>query len=153
MRKNLFLFCCMIAMGLSAIAVDPPKGTTRCKLPGTYDYVTVDYFNEGYGEGYLVFANQSNMTIARMHVKVEVRDTWNEEVTKYNQLTHEEVTTTVTKHRIAVLCDDTFYDIPCCRSEKRTSSSRGPVKGGNEKNGHTYDYTVTIIDDPICKPE
>lgn len=152
MKKHFLLLCCMIAFGLSVFANDPPKATYRCKLPGTYDYVTVDYFNEGKGQGYLVFANQSNMVITRMRVKVEVLDTWYEEVTNFNQYLGETETRRVKKTHTAVLCDDTFYDIATNRSDVRRSSSRGPVKGGNEKPGHDYKYTVTVIDDPICKP-
>ncbi len=155
MKKHILLLCCMIAFGLSVFANDPPKATYRCKLPGTYDYVTVDYFNEGKGQGYLVFANQSNMVITRMRVKVEVTDYW-DATESYNYQdefgTWQRGERTVTKTHTAVLCDDTFYDIATNRSDVRRSSSRGPVKGGNEKPGHDYKYTVTVIDDPICKP-
>lgn len=152
MKKHIFLFCCIFTIGLSAQAVDPPKATSRCKLPGTYDYVTVDYYNEGKGLGYLVFSNQSNMVITRMRVKVEVTDVWQEQETSYNQWLGETETRWVTKTKTHVLCDDVFYDIPYNRSEKRTNSERGPVKGGREKEGHEYTYKVTIVDDPICKP-
>lgn len=153
MKKHLVLFCCMISFGLSAIANDPPKGTYRCKLPGSYDYVTIDYFNEGKGCGYLVFSNQSNMLITRMHVKVEVTESWIETKEIPPRYTGDEPTYEEIPHsHTTVLCDDTFYDIPCNRSEKRSNSSRGPVKGGNERSTHSYTYKVTVVDDPICKP-
>ena len=91
MKKYLLLFCCIFSVVSSVIANDPPKGTYRCKLPGTYDYVTIDYYNEGKGQSYLVFANQSNMVILRMHVKVEVTDEWTETHTQYNAYLGEEV--------------------------------------------------------------
>ena len=149
MKKHLFLFCCIFSFCISAFAVDPPKASYRCKLPGTYDYVTIDYYNEGKGEGSIVFCNQSNMPIVRMHVKVEVTDEWYE--TEKNPQNYRE-SRKVLKKKTVVLCDDVFTDIPYNRSERRTNSSRGPIKGGNERDDHTYTYTVTVIDDPICSP-
>ena len=84
-----------------------------------------------------------------MHVKVEVTEEWTAEIPRPE--TDLPPRKEPRKHT-RVLCDDTFYDIPYNRSEIRKNSSRGPVKGGNEKEGHSYKYTVTVIDDPICKP-
>ncbi len=152
MKRLLFSIFITLALGIKVSAQNPPDATYRCKLPGTYDYVTIDYFNEGKGQSYIVFSNQSNMTITRMHVKVEVTEEWIEERPWKNQYTGETTTRHYPEKVTRCLCDDTFYEIPNNKSEIRYKSLRGPVKGGPEKEGHTYTYKVTVIDDPICKP-
>lgn len=105
---------------------------------GSFAGLTVEYYNHGHESGHLIFNNQTGATISKVHVKVSVLITKNEYVdVPYVGRVPQKTTKTL------VLCDDDFYNIAKGQS-KETRSQRGIVKGGPEKDGKTYQYTVEV---------
>ncbi|MCR5065734.1 MAG: hypothetical protein K6A67_08190 [Bacteroidales bacterium] len=129
MKKCILLFAAVFFCGICANA---QQGS------GSMGSLTVNYYNHGSKTGHLIFNNQTETTLSKAHVKVTVLITWNEHV---NVPYVGEVPQKTTK--TLVLCDDDFYNIPKGES-KVTSSGRGPVKGGPEKQGKTYQYNVEV---------
>ena len=61
--KRLLFVSLLVAIGFVSRA---QIASGSCKLPGTYDYVNVDY----YEDGHLTVSNQSGMKITQLHIKV-----------------------------------------------------------------------------------
>lgn len=110
------------------MAVNAQDGSGTCKLPGTYDYVNVDY----YKDGHLAVSNQSGMKITQLHITVTVTHTWTSDGEK-----HEIVKT---------VCDKNFYDIPANQTTRLTDGVQTYDDKGYGK--HTYKVKVG---NPICK--
>ena len=175
MKKHIILIVLLLGV---VFAVRAQEGSGECKLPGTYDYVRVAYFNDSKdckgaacknGEGHLLVSNQSGVLITSLHVKVVCVHTWKEKVPKKVQkmvTTSEygEVPVTeekeVWENRSAsnVLVDDDIHDIPYTQTTQYTHTERGRIKGGphredgyNGRYDNRYEYKVTI-GNPICTP-
>ena len=69
MKKILFLLVSLFCITMTVNAQDA-RG--NCTLPGTYDYVNVDY----YRDGHLAVSNQSGMVITQLHITVIAVETW-----------------------------------------------------------------------------
>lgn len=105
---------------------------------GSKGSLTVEYYNHGHETGHLIFNNQTGTTISKVHVKVTVLITKNEYVdVPYVGKVPQKTTKTL------VLCDDDFYNVAKGQT-KETRSQRGIVKGGPEKQGKTYQYSVEL---------
>ena len=130
MKKILFVIVSFLCLEAYANA-QTASGT--CKLPGTYDYVNVDY----YDDGHLAVSNQSGMKITQLRITVKCTITY--DVTKQNP-----VSKTVT------VCDKNFYDI----APNQTTILEDGVKSRNDidvKSRYAkYEYTVSV-GNPICK--
>lgn len=61
--KKLLLALILVFLGIVSQA---QTASGSCKLPGTYDYVNVDY----YEDGHLAVSNQSGMVITQLHITV-----------------------------------------------------------------------------------
>lgn len=135
MKKILMLIAAMSIMGFCTYA---QNGSGACKLPGTNDYVNVDYYNDGH----LAVSVQSDMKITQLRIKVICEITWKETVTnEYGDKSVKERKETKT------LCDKTFYDI----APNQTSSLREGVQPLTEQRNKKYNYSVSV-GNPICKP-
>lgn len=175
MKKHITLIVLFLCSGLTVRA---QEGSGECKLPGTYDYVRVAYFNDSKdcrgadckkGEGHLLVSNQSGVIVTSLHVKVVCIHTWKEKVTRkvqkmvttseYGEVpVTEEKEEWVPKSASNVLVDDDIHDIPYNQTTQYNHTERGRIKGGphsrNGDNGrydNRYEYKVTI-GNPICTP-
>lgn len=129
MKKNIIIFA---ILALTCLCTNAQEGS------GSMGSLTVDYYNHGSKTGHLIFNNQTGTTLSKAHVKVTVLISWNEYVdVPYVGKVPQKTTKTL------VLCDDDFYNISRGES-KVTSGGRGPVKGGPEKQGKTYQYHVEV---------
>lgn len=109
-----------------------------CKLPGTNDYVNVDYYNDGH----IAVSVQSDMKITQMPIRVTCKITWTEKVrNEYGQ------TVTEKREETKTLCNKTFYDI----EPNRTTSLSDGVEALTEQRNKKYEYSVSV-GNPICKP-
>lgn len=137
MKKLVLLIASVVCMGFYANA-QTASGT--CKLPGTYDYVNVDYYES---DGHLAVSNQSGMRLTQLRITVKCTITY--EVKNYSTNQYETKTKTVT------VCDKNFYDI----APNQTTTLSDGVKSRKDIDirGNTaakYEYTVTV-GNPICK--
>lgn len=101
--------------------------------------LSVSYYNDrstGGQNGHLVITNNSETTITKAHIKVSVLIRWTELVNDFP----------IANKKTLILCDDDFTDIPKNQTIEKYSSKRGVVKGGPEKEGKTYTYSVDITD-------
>ena len=128
--KKLFVFLMTIlCIGLS---VNAQQGV------GSQGALSVEYYNHGSKTGHLIFNNSTGSTISKVHIRVTVFITWYEQIdVPYLGKTSQKNTKTL------VLCDDDFFNISSGQS-KVTRSQRGEVKGGPEKDGKTYQYSVEV---------
>lgn len=136
MKKLVLLIASVVCMGFYANA-QTASGT--CKLPGTYDYVNVDYYES---DGHLAVSNQSGMRLTQLRITVKCTITY--EVKNYSTNQNETKTKTVT------VCDKNFYDI----APNQTTTLSDGVKSRKDidirNNTAKYEYTVTV-GNPICK--
>ena len=137
MKKLVLLIASVVCMGFYANA-QTASGT--CKLPGTYDYVNVDYYES---DGHLAVSNQSGMRLTQLRITVKCTITY--EVKNNSTKQYETKTETVT------VCDKNFYDI----APNQTTTLSDGVKSRKDIDirGNTkakYEYTVTV-GNPICK--
>lgn len=124
-------FAISLLMVVGGLTVNAQQGH------GSFVSLNVDYYNHGSKTGHLIFHNNSGSTISKAHVKVSVH------ITETDTVVIGSYAVPTKKNKILILCDDDFYNIPKGES-KQTSSSRGVVKGGPEKNGKTYRYEVEV---------
>lgn len=135
MKKLIVLIATMVCLGLYANA---QTSSGSCKLPGSYDYVNVDYYES---DGHIAVSNQSGMKITQLHITITCTITYNRPAKPGDF--GGRTTTTVT------VCDKNFYDIP---ANQTTTLSDG-VKSKNDikrDDAVSYEYTVTV-GNPICK--
>ncbi len=135
MKKIFLLFASIAFMGLCTNA---QNASGACKLPGTNDYVNVDYYNDGH----IAVSVQSDMKITQMPIRVTCKITWTEKVrNEYGQ------TVTEKREETKTLCNKTFYDI----EPNRTTSLSDGVEALTEQRNKKYEYSVSV-GNPICKP-
>lgn len=127
--KKMFLF--VVSLFCITMAVNAQDASGYCQLPGTYDYVNVDY----YRDGHLAVSNQSGMVITQIRIKVVADETWdaNGELQKHQK----------------VLCNQTYYDIPPYQTTKITEGVSGFSEQGWVMN---YKYKLKVdVGNPNCK--
>lgn len=131
MKKLLLLFVSIFSI---SFAVNAQTASGSCKLPGTYDYVNVDY----YSDGHIVVSNQSGMIITQLHITVKIYETW-EANGKQNKTSE-------------TLCDQNYYDIQPYQSTR--------IEDGVKKLGRRGDYMLkynnnieVTVGNPLCKKE
>ena len=110
-----------------------------CKLPGTYDYVNVDYYES---DGHLAVSNQSGMKITQLRITVKCTISWEEK--DYSTGGYKTVSKTVT------VCDKNFYDIPANQTTTQKDGVKSKEDLGRYGSYAKYEYTVTV-GNPICK--
>ena len=119
--------------------------TGSCKLPGSYDYVKVGY----YDDGHIAMSNQSQMGLAEIHVTVTCKATW-----KYRQDRPDgfgnDNSTWVEKSETITLCDKDFYNIPCCQTTMLTEGVHAP-QDVKRVNGVKYSNFQVYVGNLICK--
>lgn len=128
------LIAAIVCTGLYANAQD---ASGNCKLPGSYEYVNVDY----YKDGHLAVSNQSGMKLTQLHITVICTVTYNAPSRPGDYGGKRTMTETI--------CDKNFYDIPANQTTKLTDG----VKSENDirvENAVKYEYTVNV-NNPICK--
>ena len=119
------------------IIVYAQDASGSCKLPGTYDYVNVDYFENGH----IAVSNQSGMIITQLHITV----TCDEIYYTHESINYKDVKTK--KQRTVTLCDKNFYDI---QPYKTTNLTDGVKEF--KKHGYDSEYRITVtVNNPICK--
>ena len=121
----------LFAMGLIASAQD---GSGSCKLPGTYDYVNVDY----YKDGHLVVSNQSGVKLTQLHIRVTCTDTW-----FANNGTQKKTAT-------VVLCDKNFYDILPNQSTSLTDGVKSGMESRYKASGGKLSDFKVEVGNPMC---
>ena len=127
--KKLFLF--VVSLFCITMTVIAQDASGSCKLPGTYDYVNVDY----YRDGHLAVSNQSGMVITQLRIQVTAVETWDANGKP--------------QKRTKSLCDRTYYDIPPYQTTRITDG----VQTFNEQ-GYVMDYKYKLevsVGNPICK--
>ena len=128
MKKILFL---LVSLFYITMTVNAQDASGNCTLPGTYDYVNVDY----YRDGHLAVSNQSGMVITQLHIKVIAVETWDANGKQ--------------QERTKTLCDRNFYDIPPYQTTLITDG----VQTFKEQ-GYVMDYNYNLevsVGNPICK--
>ena len=140
MKKLIVLVASVVCMGLSANA-QTASGT--CKLPGTYDYVNVDYYES---DGHLAVSNQSGLKITQLRITVKCTITWEEK-----DYSAENYGNNKTMSKTVTVCDKNFYDI----APNQTTTLSDGVKSKKDiyigqGNATRYEYSVTV-GNPICK--
>jgi len=128
MKKILFL---LVSLFYITMTVNAQDARGNCTLPGTYDYVNVDY----YRDGHLAVSNQSGMVITQLHIKVIAVETWDANGKQ--------------QERTKTLCDRNFYDIPPYQTTLITDG----VQTFKEQ-GYVMDYNYNLevsVGNPICK--
>lgn len=125
MKKIVFVLIAVMGFCFSMNAQD---GSASCKLPGTYDYVSVDFYKgKSQGMGNLTYSVQSNDISTLNEVKVVVKaDIMTEKARKeeagykedeYGRLIRQyKEVPAVWKHK--VLFDGKLRDIPVNRTNK-----------------------------------
>ncbi len=69
--KKIFLF--VVSLFCITMAVNAQDASGSCKLPGTYDYVNVDFYKgSSNGEGNIVLSNQTSTGQYITEIKVQV---------------------------------------------------------------------------------
>lgn len=136
MKKVILLIAAFICVGFYANA---QTASGNCKLPGSSDYVNVDY----YKDGHLTVSNQSTMKLTQLHITVTCTVTYNAPSKPGDFGGKRTVTKTV--------CDKNFYDIPAYQTTKLTDGvkSEDDIKVDNAVK---YEYTVSV-GNPICKQD
>lgn len=124
MKKLLFLIFALFLVGVSAKA---QHATAQKNMAGKN--VTVEYYNNT-NNGHLVIYNNTDYEIGKLHVRVTVK------VTSYNELN-------MKQEKILVLCEDDVTDIPTGKKIVY-KTNRGAIKGGPEKEGKTYEYSIEL---------
>lgn len=129
MKKLLLM---LVAIFGISFTVNAQTSSGSCKLPGTYDYVNVDY----YSDGHIVVSNQSGMVITQLHITVKIQETWEANGKQ--------------KHREQTLCDQNYYDIQPYQSTR--------IEDGVKELGRRGDYMLkynnsieVTVSNPICK--
>ena len=139
MKKLIVLIASVVCMGLYANA-QTASGT--CKLPSTYDYVNVDYYES---DGHLAVSNQSGLKITQLHITVKCTITWEEK-----DYSAENYGNNKTMSKTVTVCDKNFYDIAPYQTTTLSDGDKSrkdiDIRHGNAK----YEYTVTV-GNPICK--
>lgn len=135
-KKLLFL----VSLFCISIAMNAQDASGNCKLPGTYDYVNVDY----YSDGHLAVSNQSGMVITQLHIKVVVIETWDADGRDSKGRVQ-----TRPQTRTKVLCDRNYYDIPPYQTTRITDDVQKFNEQGYVVN-YKYKYEVSV-GNPICK--
>lgn len=137
MKKVLVLLVALVCFGATAKAQD---ASGSCKLPGTYDYVSVDFYKgESNGMGNLTYSVQTNEFASLNEVKVVVKAkicTKQGSKDRDGKITEEPVWETYT------LFDDKLRDIPT----NRTNTKNVPMP----KYYVIKNISVTVSN-PICK--
>lgn len=139
MKKLLLLFVSIFSISL---AVNAQDASGSCSLPGSYDYVNVDYFRDGH----LAVSNQSGMMITQLHIKV----------TCNKHLACEEKD--IYKNTTITLVDKNFYDIPPYQTTLIKNDDIKPSEDYERKyNGKgplirvSYSKYSVEVDNPNCK--
>lgn len=165
MKKYAFLYALLLCIVLSLHA---QEASGECKLPSSYDYIRVLYFNDGMNGGarvgHLSVSNQSGIIVTSLHVKVEMTHTWEEKSVSRGQRINSagvaeeyENVHWNKKKATAVLIDDDINDIPPFKTTIYETTSRGRIKGGphskdsEDKRNHHYEYRC-IVNNLMCSP-
>ncbi len=119
MKKIVIVLIAMIGFAFAAKAQD---GSGSCKLPGTYEYVNVDY----YAAGHLTITNSSGVDIHQLRITVTYTDS---------------------KGNTKTLCNKTFYGSPAFAANMTSETTDG-VQKCSSCDGGTFKVTVG---NPICQ--
>lgn len=139
MKKIVLLLVSLFCISMAVVAQD---ASGSCKLPGTYDYVSVDY----YRDGHLAVSNQSEIKITQLHIKVTCMETQR----------RPDVSGDVPIQSQRTLVDQTFYDI----AKNQTTRITDGVKACStyeriNRNGETVEITRDSfsieVGNAICK--
>ena len=145
MKKVLLMTFALICFGFVAKA---QTATGYCTLPGSEDYVNVDYYNDGY----LAVSVNTEKTVTNLHIVVTCTEKWveNEKVQQgvddYGR--PRMVTKQIPREKTHILCDRTYYEDKLLSN--RTNKIEEGVKKMNEQSTHTYQYSVSVKN-PTCK--
>lgn len=144
MKKILVLFA-LVFTGVSAIAQNATSSYSL--VSGS---LNVEYYNDRSHDlsknGRLIITNSSDLTISKAHIRVTVLISWFEQTNGYP----------MRNKKTLELCDDDFTNIPSRKTLELTSSNRGIIAGGPEKQGKTYQYNIEITNvvyEPVPFPE
>lgn len=140
MKKKLLLL--VVSLFCITMAVNAQDASGSCKLPGTYDYVNVDY----YSDGHLAVSNQSEMKITQLHVKVTCTETQR----------RPDVSGDVPVQSQRTLVNQNYYDIPANQTTRITDGVKScPTYETKNKNGQTFEITrdnfVVEVGNAMCK--
>lgn len=126
---------------LSSPCIYAQTATGSCKLPGSYDYVKVGY----YDDGHLAVSVQSNMSLAELHITVTCTATWTEQINRGGG--HYDY---VERSKDLTLCDKDFYNIPCCQTSMLNDGVYAPQSKCNLRGAEFSNYNV-YVGNLICK--
>ncbi|MBQ4398217.1 MAG: hypothetical protein II829_01370 [Bacteroidales bacterium] len=143
--KKILILIALIYFGVTASAQNAASS-----YPVPSGSLNVEYFNDrshdSSKQGRLKITNNSDLTITKAHIRVTVVISW-----------YEQSSYPIRSKKTLELCDDDFTNIPAARrSIELTSSRRGVIEGGPEKEGKTYQYNIEITNvayDPVPFPE
>ena len=135
MKKFILLVVC----ATFSFFANAQKATGTCKLPGAYDYVKVGY----YDDGHLAVSNQSQIGLAEIHITVTCTASWKERHDRPDGFGNDR-STWVEKSETITLCDQDFYNIPCCQTTTISDGVKTPSQV-KKVNGVKYsDFQVTV---------
>lgn len=150
MKKVSYIILVLFFFSLTSYA---QNATGSGHIPDSSTELVVSYFNDHNtkkSSGHLVVNNNSEYTISKAHIYVQVLITWTEDIPGIDPFTMEPLTIERSFSKILVLCDDDIMDIPSQRSITVEKTTRGIVKGGPEKyndpkkKNKKYNYSVEV---------
>lgn len=138
--KKMFLF--LVSLFCISMTVNAQDASGSCKLPGTYDYVNVDFYAgspnlSGKGAGTLRISNQSALPITNVRIKVTVA------------VSALELGTNDKCEYEKTIYDNTVYGIAAYESGKAISVDYDLTKG-RAQNPRIKSINVSVSN-PICK--
>lgn len=136
MKKIIVLITTIVC---AAFYVNAQTASGTCKLPGTYDYVNVDYYES---DGHLAVSNQSGMKITQLRITVKCTISW--EAKDYSTGEYK------TESRTVTVCDKNFYDIPANQTTTLKEGVKSKKDISTGCSACKFEYTVTV-GNPICK--